>query len=303
MQTLLKLQKGDQVEIIAPASRCNNEELHLLKELLESWDLKCIIDPNLLGDDLLFSNSDNNRSHLLKTALFRDQTKAIICVRGGYGSMRLIPELSKILPPKNQKIFIGMSDITALHLFLQQKWQWSVIHGSLSVLKFTKESIDQMKAILFGNINHVEFDGIPLNQAAKDKKVINAKITGGNLCVVQCSLGTIWQINSENKIIFLEEINERGYRIDRILNHLKQAGIFNQASAIIFGDFIGGKEPNGSSIIHLVLKRFALEINIPVVQVTGVGHDRVNFPLPLGMDANLYLDEKIKLTVLSRIIT
>lgn len=297
MNKLTKLFKGDSVEIIAPASRCSAEELRLLKELLESWDLKCIVDPNLFDNDLLFANSDINRFHLLKTALLRDQTKAIICVRGGYGSMRLIPELNKITPPKNQKIFIGMSDITALNLFLQQKWQWSVIHGSLSTLKFTKESIDQMKTILFDDIDCVEFDGIPLNHAAQEKKMIASKITGGNLCLVQCSLGTIWQIESDNKIIFLEEINERAYRVDRMLKHLEQAGIFNHASAIMLGDFIGGNEPNGSSLILPVLKQFAQELKIPIVQVTGIGHDRVNFPLPLGVNAQLHLGEKIKLTV------
>lgn len=122
MKKLPVLKPGDSIEIIAPASRCTDKRLHELKELLQSWKLNCIIDKNIFGDDLLCANTDEIRFNLLKNALLREDTKAVICARGGYGSMRLIPDLSMITPPELEKLFIGMSDITALSLFFERHW-------------------------------------------------------------------------------------------------------------------------------------------------------------------------------------
>ncbi|KTC81327.1 S66 peptidase family protein [Legionella brunensis] len=297
MQKLPILKPGDSVEIIAPASRCSHKHLQDLRELLVSWGLHCLIDEAIFGEDLLCANSDEVRFASLKRALENPQTKAIICARGGYGSMRLIPELSKMTPPATSKIFIGMSDVTALHLYFQTKWQWPSIHGALAVDKFSPESIAALKALLFGDAMTVEFDGTPLNACATKNTRIESTVIGGNLSLIQASIGTNWQINSENKIIFLEEIAERGYRVDRMLTHLSQANLFKNARAILLGDFIGGTEPDGTSLIQPVLDRFAQSCGIPVIQIKGVGHGFTNFPLPLGAETYLDLGQKAKLVV------
>lgn len=98
------------------------------------------------------------------------------------------------------------------------------------------------------------------------------------------------------KLFFLEEVGERGYRVDRMLEHLRQAGIFNNAKAILLGDFIGGQEPDGSSLLEPVLERFAKNCEIPVVKLEGLGHGPINFPLPLGTMTQLELGKIIKLT-------
>ena len=295
MKPLLKLSQGDHVEIIAPASRCSDQHLDELQALLTSWSLNCSVSPDIFGNDLLCANTDAIRFQLLKNALFNPDTKAIICARGGYGCMRLIPELAKLKAPIAQKLFVGMSDITALHLYLQQAWQWPVIHGALAKNKFSKESIAALKSILFGKTIQQPFAGSPLNLHATKTQTIHAAITGGNLSIVQASIGTPWQIQSDNKIIFLEEINERGYRVDRMLEHLSQANIFQHATAIIFGDFLEGKEPNGNSLIQPVLERFANSCDIPVIQIHGIGHGHINFPLVLGIESQLNLGNKITL--------
>lgn len=296
MQRLPVLKPGDSVEIIAPASRCTNEVLSDLKDLLESWQLNCIMDQAIFGNDLLCANTDEIRFKLLKKALLNSATKAVICVRGGYGSMRLLPQLSQITPVNPPKLFVGMSDITAIHLFLEQQWQWPTIHGALARDKFSPESIRSLKSILFGEAGHIGLSGLPLNELAACDKVIEARLTGGNLTLVQTSIGTIWQLEGQNKIIFLEEIGERGYRVDRMLEHLSQATIFKGAAAILFGDFLTGNEPNGSSLVKPVLERFAKNSPIPVAQIEGVGHGYTNFPLLLGALAKLQLGERVKLT-------
>ena len=295
MEKLSIIKPGDYVEIIAPASRCTDKLLGDLKELLGSWQLNCIVDKNIFGEDLLCANSDEARFSSLKNALLNSETKAIICARGGYGCMRLIPELTKIKPPSSPKLFVGMSDITALSLYLQQQWQWPSIHGALALDKFSSESITRLKSILFGDVQEIVLQGSPLNTAASEIHTIETLITGGNLCLVQASIGTIWQINGRNKIIFLEEIGERGYRIDRMLEHLQQASVFQGAAAIVFGDFIEGNEPDGSTLVNPVLARFAERCPIPVIQIAGVGHGRINFPLFLGTKTLLQLGNKIKL--------
>jgi len=295
MQKFPLLKAGDKVEIIAPASRCSADRLKGLIELLTSWQLNCILDKDIFGNDLLCANSDEIRFKFLKNALLNPETKAIICARGGYGSMRLIPELTKMTRPDTPKLFVGMSDITALNLYLLQQWHWPTIHGAASPDIFSPESLAVVKSFLFGEIKQVEWLGLPLNSLAEKNYIVEASITGGNLCLLQTSIGTVWQINGDNKIIFIEEVGERGYKIDRMLEHLHQATIFKGAAAIVFGDFLEGKEPNGTSLIKPVLERFAQSCDIPVVQVTGIGHGPMNFPMPMGGMAKLQLGTETKL--------
>lgn len=296
MKKLPILKAGDNVELIAPASRCSEQLLSDIKALLTSWQLNCIVADDIFGDDLLCANSDAKRFQALKRALLNPDTQAVICARGGYGSMRLIPELEKITPPASPKLFMGMSDITALNIFLEQKWHWPTIHGALALDKFTPEAINEMQSILFAEKQQMTYVAKPLNDAAKKHHTVQAVITGGNLCLVQTSIGTTWQLSGRDKIIFLEEISERGYRIDRMLQHLQQARILKDAVAIVFGDFIEGNEPDGTSLVQQVLERFALTCDIPVVQIKGVGHARENLPLPLGTPATLELGNQAKLT-------
>ncbi|MCC5016326.1 MULTISPECIES: S66 peptidase family protein [unclassified Legionella] len=296
MQRLPVLKPGDSVEIIAPASRCTDEVLSDLNDLLGSWQLNCIIDQAIFGNDLLCANTDEIRFNLLRKALLNSATKAVICARGGYGSMRLLPQLSQITPVNPPKLFVGMSDITAIHLFLEQQWQWPTIHGALARDKFSPESILSLKSILFGDVEQISLSGLPLNELAASDKVIEARLTGGNLTLVQTSIGTIWQLDGQNKIIFLEEVGERGYRVDRMLEHLSQASVFKEAAAILFGDFLTGNEPNGSSLVKPVLERFAQNSPIPVAQIEGIGHGYTNFPLLLGAVAKLQLGERVELT-------
>lgn len=297
MHSLPILKPGDTVEIIAPASRCSDSRLEKLRDLLLSWQLNCIVEPDIFGRDILCANSDELRFKSLRRALERPETKAIICARGGYGCMRLIPALSQVKPPSRPKLFVGMSDITALNLYFEQQWQWPTIHGALIQDIYSPESIAAMKAILFAEVDQVSYQAKPLNDPAKKNSKLEASVTGGNLCLLQTSIGTSWQMQGQSKFILMEEVGERGYRVDRMLEHLKQANLFKDAAAIILGDFIEGDEPDGTSLIQPVLERFAQLCEIPVVQVAGIGHGRTNLPISLGTKACLQLGNEIELCV------
>ncbi|KTC91056.1 S66 peptidase family protein [Fluoribacter dumoffii] len=296
MKKLPVLRPGDSVEIIAPSSRSTDSQLLDLKKLLESWGLICVVQEDIFARDLLCANTDEMRFKHLKNALLNPETKAVICVRGGYGSTRLIPQLTAIDAPERVKIFVGMSDITCLHLYLQQHWQWPTIHGAAAPDKFSQETIASVQSVLFaGTAAHFK-DLIPLNKHAENEELIKSQVTGGNLALIQSGIGTCWQMDGRNKIVLLEEIGERGYRVDRMLEHLTQARMFTQAAAILLGDFLEGREPNGSSLIEPVLQRFAEKSAIPVLRVPGVGHGPVNYAIPLGTEAHLQLGAHPQLT-------
>ncbi|MDR3478861.1 MAG: LD-carboxypeptidase [Gammaproteobacteria bacterium] len=301
IQSWQPLKPNDVVDIIAPAAKCHPGVLTGVKNLLESWQLKCNIPTDLFGEDLLFANSDEKRFEQLKEALCNSTSKAVWCLLGGYGSAKLIPQLCKLTPPSQSKIFMGFSDITALHIFLQEKWGWSTIHApsarQAGINKVATTSMDILKSMIFAEKKSLVYDAItPLNALAKTARQIHAPIIGGNLHLIQASLGTQWQMSANDKIIFIEEINERAYRIDRILEHLKQAGVLSQAKAILFGDLLGGDEADGSNLIAATIHQFAERAPIPVLQIANVGHGPINNPIILGATTTLTLGETSSLT-------
>ncbi|MSP52818.1 MAG: LD-carboxypeptidase [Gammaproteobacteria bacterium] len=290
------LQHGDTVDIVAPAGKSEPAVLQKITELLASWGLKVNIPSNTLGDDLICANTDEIRFALLKDALLNPDSKAIWCLRGGYGSMRLIPELEQLTPPKQQKLFIGFSDITALHIFLNQKWGWPTIHGPSAQQAATDQldhdSIIKVQNLFLGKTKEIEFNNlVALNNAAKIMRKITAPIVGTNLTLVECSLGTSWHINTEQKILLLEDVNMTAYQIDRSLQHLKQAHVFKNAVAVLLGDFMGLDKEKDAELIDKVLQRFANELSIPVLKIPTIGHDKTNYVLPLGVIAELQLNK------------
>lgn len=298
MSNILTLKPNDTIDIIAPASRCPVDDLPKIQKFIESWGLRCHIPKNIFGDALFSANTDAERYKQLEAALIHSDAKAIWCIRGGYGSMKLIPELTKIKNPTQNKIFIGSSDITALHLFLQTAWGWPTIHGpslhSAAIGKVAADSLTLLQEMLFSEkILKPLTKMSPLNSLAEQDAIISASIIGGNLSLLQASLGTAWELDARNKILFVEEVNERGYRIDRMFEQLKQANKIQQTAAIILGDFIGGTEPNDTSLVPDAVKKFADACPVPVVQLHDIGHGFANDPLLLGVTATLHTGKKL----------
>jgi muramoyltetrapeptide carboxypeptidase len=288
------LTPGTAVDVIAPAGAgCAPDTVEKVKILLQSWQLLPRISPNLFGDDLLCANTDENRFKQLTEALYNSESGAVWCLRGGYGCTRLMPELLKLKAPETNKLFIGFSDITTLHLFLQQKWYWQTLHGpsanQVAHRRIDFESIQEFRNVIFGKVHELVFSLYPLNDAANQTTLIRAPVVGGNLTLVQASLATPWQIETKDKILFLEEVNEAAYRIDRMLQHLQQSGILQHVKAVLFGDFVPGKKSNDIELIQCVLKHFAQAQSCPILHCLGIGHGEKNRSLPLATKAELAL--------------
>jgi len=292
------LNRNDRVEIIAPSYGGTREELEKAAAYVASLGLAPHFPQDIFAADLFCSNSDEYRTAHLIEAFTDPETKAIWAFRGGYGTTRIIEFLKKIKPPKIPKLLIGYSDITALHIFLNQEWGWPTLHAPVLAKieeRITPESRAELQKIIFGEKNEIVFASLtPLNIAANRIGDIESSVTGGNMVLVQSSLGTDWQIETKGKILFLEEFGEKAYRVDRILVQLAQAGIFAKAKAVIFGQFI---ETETQEMVDKTVARFAGALSIPALSCDKIGHGETNFPLPLGTKARLSFGENISLAV------
>ena len=267
------------VSLVAPASSVSQEVLMKIKNIP---GIRCHIPDNLLEKKISYhANDDDERFLQLKIALYNEPIDVIIwSLRGGYGSARLIERLLLLERPLHEKIFIGFSDNTALHLFFSQHWGWRTIHGSgfsqLIDLKQDPENYIRLANLISNQVDYQIISELrPLNDAASESRRIEGDMQGGNLTLVECSIGTAWQMESEGKILFLEEVNEKGYRIDRSLYHVREAGLIKGANAVVFGDCIGPDTGN----IDFALQRFAKDIKIPVFQTNQFGHGDKNYPI------------------------
>jgi muramoyltetrapeptide carboxypeptidase len=296
------LSKNDIVDIIAPASQSPLEKLLDGIKWVESIGLIPRVPEDIIKTDLFFASSLESQLTHITNALYSD-AKAIWCLRGGYGSMRLIPHLKKLRPPKKPKLFIGFSDITALHLYFSQDWKWPVIHGrTISQMNPNLKNTPDRKFltdVIFGRKSEKTFKRLrPLNDAAREKKLIQGSITGGNLRIIQSSLGTDWELKAKGKILFIEDVGERGYSVDRMLEQLLQAKLIDRGvKAMVFGDFTEGQEKDGKDLTSEAIERFAKKVNYPVLRGLPAGHKtELNYPIPFNTPSELKLGRMAELT-------
>ncbi len=285
----INLLKDTKITVVAPASGASNEILSNLRNIAS---LKLNI-PNYCfkGKSLFHSSDDQTRLLCLEKALTDQSNNVIWALRGGYGSAKLIPDLQRLKKPIKEKFFIGFSDMTALHIFFSQEWGWKTIHGNgiVEILKPTKDrqNFTKIAKIISGKETQAKIKGLSaLNLAAKSSKIVTGNLTGGNLSIVQTSIGTSWQIKTANKILFLEDVYTKPYQLDRILYHLKQAGLLERVNAIIFGTC-----GNDNEAIIRTLTDFAATLKIPIFKTNRFGHERVNDPIIYNTDTKIIVTD------------
>ena len=253
-------------------------------DVLRSWGFQVQYDSEILNPQMYLANNDQYRFEAFKKALTNPKVKALWCLRGGYGAIRLLPAIEKMAVPKTKKILIGFSDVTSLHTIINTKWKWPSLHASLidrlATGKLSEQNLRELKSSVFGPEHQILFDHlIPLNKAAQKKQIIKSKIVGGTLTVVASSLGTPSRLKAKGKILFFEEIGEKAYRVDRCLHQVQQAGLFDGVKAVIFGDFFNCLETDGKDLIPQTLTNFFNDLKIPAFRGLQVGHAEVQRPL------------------------
>jgi muramoyltetrapeptide carboxypeptidase len=264
------------IHVVAPGMPFDPKDLQKSMDLLKTWGYEFAVPKDLLKRNHPICASDRQtRWTSLRRALLHPEESIIWSVRGGYGSLHLVPFLQKLKMPKTQKLFIGFSDNTTLHQYLNQQWHWPTWHGPhLDRLHQLKPALlSKTRKLLEGRPQEQKFlHLVPLNTAAQNVKSLKSKIVGGNLITLQSSLATPNQLKLKNRILFIEDIGERGYRIDRVLEHFSQAQIFRGLQALILGPFVGGLEPSGLDFTKKVLKEFSTRQKFPVFSMVPSGH-------------------------------
>jgi muramoyltetrapeptide carboxypeptidase len=308
------LKVGDSVRIIAPGAKTANfwEELEKCCEYLRELNLNPVYSQNIspLQEDAApnyydFANADEERYNDFVDALHSD-ADAVWCFRGGYGSDRILSQAikHKLTAPQAAKLFIGFSDITNLHNYMNTHWQWSTLHGpslkQLALKALDTEDVNTTLDIIFGKINEITLHLVPMNKAALQNAEIKGQMAGGNLITIQSAIGTPWQMPVEDKIILFEDVDEAPYRIARVFQHFLASDQLHGARAVILGDFTeAGKT---STLMESVLQEFADQCSLPVLRYEGIGHGTRNHPVPFGTDTGLTLGTNPKLKVATGVL-
>ena len=279
------LKKGDTIGIIAPAGRIEVAKTDHAKRILESFGFKVQLAPFVHNDFYKFSATDEERLSDINAMIHDDSIGAIVCARGGYGSIRILEMIEFNHLTRNPKLVIGLSDITAYHLALNNL-NIPSLHA-LMPNSFPEASDKKNTGIqslidgLTGKLTEIKAGGNALNLEG----IATGKITGGNLSLIYALQGTPFAIDPTDKILFIEEVSEFHYQIDRMIQSLRLAGVFKKIKGLIVGQFTDCEPDNfGFSIEDIILE--ALNgTDIPVCFNFPAGHIDQTQALPFGIEA------------------
>lgn len=295
------LKPGDIIDIVAPGSAVPEDELAKVLQFLKSAGFTPRCPADLISPELFCSNSDENRASHLIAAFHDPKSKAIWCLRNGYGSNRVMPYLTKVTPPKRVKLFLGASDTTPIHTFVSQAWKWPTLWApaldKIASDNFSQNTRKEVGMVLLGKSQEITFPNLrPLNPVAQFSNELQGSIVGGSLSAICASIGTPWQLEGKDYILLLEESGLRATRIDQLMEQLFQLGIFKKAQAVVLGSFHKCMEPDGTSLWPSVLDRIAKKCEIPFVYGIPTSQTPNDRPLPIGTPASLFTGAVNKLT-------
>jgi len=280
------LQKGDTIAIVSTARKNIDDNLKPTIDLLELWGLNYILGKTIGLEYHQLAGTDAQRTADLQEQLDNPKIKAIWCIRGGYGTVKIIDHLNFTSFLKCPKWLIGFSDITVLHSHLNQLGIES-IHATMpiSIPKASDEAIKTLRDALFGNKLHYFLEADPMNHNGK----ATGELVGGNLSIIYSLLGSDSAVDCENKILFLEDLDEYLYHIDRMMMNLKRNGCLHNLKGIVVGGMTEMKDneiPWGKNALEII-DEFVKALNIPVIYNFPAGHISDNRALILGRQISI----------------
>jgi len=283
------LKPGDTVAVVALASSLSEASRQTMywKDMLESWGLRVKLGKHLYdsapGE---FAGRDEDRAADLTEMLLDPEVKAIISFRGGYGSMRTVRAMDLSLFDQHPKWLVGFSDITVFHAVLQSRGIESILGAMPSTLgDDSKVSEESLRKALFGEIKSYRTAPHAFNHTGS----VCGRLVGGNLSLVVSCLGTPWQNPlTEDSILFIEDVDERMYNLDRMLLTLQQGGTFDRAKAVVIGQFTdtSGEDEWQRKALDLV-NEYMAPLDKPVLFGFDCGHEHPNYSLYLGREVTL----------------
>ena len=290
------LKKGDTVAIVATARKNLDDNLKPAVDLLKSWGLNVIIGSTIGLDTNQLAGTDEQRAADFQQQMDNPNIKMIWCVKGGYGTVRIIDLLDFTKFKQKPKWLVGFSDVTALHNHLNTMGYKS-IHGIMpvTVARATPQAIESTRIALFGEKLKYEVLPYKMNRTGK----ATGELVGGNLSILYSLLGSPSAIDCSDKILFLEDLDEYLYHIDRMMINLKRNGCLESIKGIIVGSMTTMKDndiPWGKDAIEII-DDVTKKYNIPLLYNFPAGHIRDNRALILGNKVTLDVNEKVSTVV------
>lgn len=304
------LKKGDVIGIISPASSPDDfSRIEKGISYLESLGYKVKLGKHIYKRFGYLSATDDERAEDLNKMFADREVRAIFCVRGGYGTPRILDKIDYNIIKRNPKVFVGYSDITALQLAIFKKTGLITFSGPMLAVDmysdFDPYAEEFFWKILTAKSKKIEIknpDGVEL--IVLRHGVATGTLLGGNLSLLASIIGTRFQPNFKDSILVIEDIGEEPYRIDRYLSQLKNAGILNRINGCIIGQFTDcvAKEPEKSLTLEQIFNDYFGSLKIPVVSNLSYGHIPRKITLPIG--ANVKIDTKRKsITIIEKILS
>ena len=291
------LKPGDRIGILAPARKVSKEEMIPAITILKQWGYEVLEAKHLYGSSDQYSGTDEERIADLQTMLDDSSIKAIFCARGGYGSVRLIDHIDLTHFRKHPKWIIGYSDATVFHSHILRHTGIQTLHAAMPInfpldLK-DNESLKSIRLVLEGGNPEYHFPSHPLNR----KGEAGAQLIGGNLSILYSLSGTASDIDTNGKILFLEDLDEYLYHIDRMMINLKRSGKLQGLAGLLLGgmnDMNDNKVLFGKSAYEIIAEAVSV-YNFPVIFDFKSGHISENLGLIIGGQLNLKADESCSL--------
>ena len=283
------LRYGDIVAILATSGPCDPIRLSAGVDAVKSMGLVPWVMESCHLRHGYLAGADDMRLRDLHAAFAAPYVRGIFVARGGYGAGRLLPGLDFELLGRNPKVFVGYSDVTALHIAITQACGFITFHGPMVAADFGRgqDTMDALQDMIFESLPRgakqwrIPALGQPLTTIVPGRAT--GPLTGGNLSLLAASLGTPYEINTKGSILFIEEIDEPPYRIDRMLLQLKQAGKLADAAGIILGDFT----PQTPKTLQICINELIIPEGKPTLAGLSCGHTLPNITLPIGLTVSM----------------
>ena len=278
-----RLKAGDTIGIAAPAGPFETDLFNQGMGILKDMGFKVHVPEAVFQREGFLAGPDEARASVIN-ALFADPAiNGILCARGGYGSTRVLPHLDWATIRRHPKVFVGFSDITVLHCALLSRAGLVTFHGPMgtTLAKATEDSLSLLQAALMSD---VPIDLMPSNGVVLNHGEATGKVMGGNLTMLSHLVGTPYQPVFDGCILFIEDVTEAPYRIDRMLVQMDLAGCFEGVAGLVLGQF---QDCGATAEIHDVFMQTFSPLGIPVVAGFPIGHGEENATLPIGIDARL----------------
>jgi muramoyltetrapeptide carboxypeptidase len=288
------LRKGDTIGIVCPSGYMPIELTTTCVDILQKWGYKVKKGSTLGHQFNYFSGTDQQRLEDLQQMMDDDNVHAIFCARGGYGLTRIIDKLDFKKFRKKAKWIIGYSDITVLHSHLFSKYKIASLHSPMAAAfnddEYKNEYVQALKKVLAGKSPVYKVQPHEYNKTGK----ATGQLVGGNLSLLAHLTGTPSDIKTKGRILFIEDIGEYIYHVDRLLYQLKRSGKFDNLAGFIIGSFTDMKDtvvPFGKDIYETIFDAIK-EYDIPVCFHFPVGHSNENYPLKVGVEYTLDISNK-----------